>query len=508
MLRPSSIILPANSSRTVALLVSTSKTTPPSIYTITVTATNQTLSQSVQVNVQVLPPPDIPPTAIFTFKPSSPVVGQDVVFNGTGSFDPDGFVRLWTWNFGDGSGLYISTTPFMDHTFFNPGNYSVLLTVQDNAGLTGSKSQTVNVMPRPMHDVSLLGIFVGSSTAVASQRVFITIYLRDDGTNGENVSVTVYANGLAVQTIGGLFIQPCGGNCFYFLDVVWDTTSVAPGQYTISATIFLPKGETDPTPQDNSFTDGTVTILPAPVIVTVPASGAVGAKIVVEGSGFPQPNNLFGPPYDIIAITFDDMNLGFVVTTNGAFNFTLDVPLAQPGPHSIKALDEIFGAHTTVSFQVLPNPASVVVTVNTGAVYFPGDVATIYVLTILNGGPASSNSLQLQLMLVYPNGNLTSLKTVFVSPGLYRATFAIPKAGSLGTYSLVATAQTPGPTSGTALGGFEVQPSWLSSHSSTIAGGTAVAGVFGFADFAWHKGYFRRKNDDEPQPEAQRGAEN
>jgi PKD repeat protein len=430
------------------------------------------------------------------------------VFNGTSSFDPDGFVRFWIWNFGDGSGMYFTTTPIFDHTFFNPGNYSVLLMVQDNAGLTGSKSETVNVIPRPMHDVSLVGIFVGSTTAVASQRVFITAYVKDDGTNAENVSLTVYANGRPITTLSGLFIQPCQGNCFYFVEIIWDTTTVAPGPYTISATIFLPQGETDPTPQDNTFTDGTITVLPAPVIVTLPTSGAVGAKIVVEGSGFPQPNNLFGPPYDIIEITFDDMNLGFVVTTNGAFNFTLDVPLAQPGPHSIKALDEIFGAHTTVNFQVLPNQASIVVTVNTGAVYFPGDVATIYVLTSLNGSPAPSNGLQLQLMLVYPNGTLSSIRTVLVSPGLYRATFAIPKTGSLGTYSLVATAQTPGSTSGTALGGFEVQPSWLSSHSTTIVGGTAVAGVFGFAALAWHKGYFRRKNDDEPQPEVQRGAEN
>lgn len=510
ILRPSSVLLLANVSRSATLLISTSKTTPPAIYTITVIATNQTLSHAVQVNLQVLPPPDIPPTAIFTFTPSNPIVGQDVVFNGTSSFDPDGFVRLWTWNFGDGSGLYISTTPLIDHTFFTPGNYSVLLTVQDNVGLTGSKSATVKVIPRPMHDVSILGVFLGSQTAVASQRVVITVYLRDDGTSAENVSVTVYANGHAIQTLSGLYIQNCGNNCFNFLEIVWDTTNVAPGQYTISATIFLPQGETDPTPQDNTLTDGTITVLPSPVIVAVPASGTVGAKIVVEGSGFPLPNsNGFGPPFDVIEVTFDDMNLGFVVTSSGTFNFTLDVPLAQPGPHQLKALDEIFGAHTTGNFQVLPNQASIVVTVNTGAVYFPGDMAAIYVLTSVNGAPTSSNGLQLQLMLVYPNGTLTSLKAASVSPGLYKATFAIPKTGPLGTYSLVATAQAPDATGGVGLGGFEVQRSWLSSHASSVAGGTAIAGVFGFAAFAWHKGYFRKKNDNEPrQPEERAGMKN
>src|SRR4029077_11513154 len=159
------------------------------------------------------------------------------------------------------------------------------------------------------------------------------------------------------------------------------------------------------------------------------------------------------------------------------------------------ALDLDFGAHTTVSFQVLPNQGSGTVTATIGGVSFSRDLDTIYVLTSVNGAPAGSNGLQLQLRLVLPNGTLTGLKTVLIQPGLYKATFAIPQTGSLGTYSLLATAQAPGATGGTALGGFEVQSSWLSGHSSQIAGGTAVAGVFGFAAIAWRKGYFRRKNE-------------
>ena len=510
-LLPSKLLLRSGGSATSLLLMITARSTTPLLvgYQITVTGTNGTDSHSVVITLPVLPPLDIPPVANFTFTPRSPIVGQQVSFNGTLSFDPDGFVALWIWNFGDGFTV-VSSSPFANHSYFNSGNYTVTLTVQDNAGLASSKSETIFVQPQPQHDVSVIGLFVSSTTAVSSQRVFIEVELRDDGTNPENVSVTVYANGQAIQTLSGLFIQNCGSNCFYYVEIAWDTTNVAPGQYTISATISLPQGETDPTPQDNSITDGTVTILPAPVIVAVPASGTVGAKIIIEGTGFPNPSStIFGPQYDLVEVSFDDMNLGFVVTTTGTFNFTLDVPIAQAGPHLIKAFDEVSGAHTTTSFLVLPVQGTLAVTVTTGALYFPGDTATIYVLTSLNGAPPAGTGLQLQLILVSPNGTLTSLKTVSISPGLYKATFAIPKTGSLGTYSLVASAQTPGATSGTALAGFEVNPSWLSSHSSTVAGGTAVAGVFGFAAIAWRKGYFRKRNENEPtRPEDLRGAEN
>ncbi len=501
-IQPSSVILTSGSSKTVTLLVSTSKTTPPALYTITVVATNQTLSRIAQVDIQVLPPPDIPPVAIFAFSPINPIIGQTVEFNGTSSFDPDGFVRFWIWNFGDGSGQFFTTTPMIGHIFFNSGNYSVTLTVQDNAGLTGSKSETVNVIPRPAHDVSIVAIFPFTTVAVSSQRVPIEVAVTNNGADGENVSITVYANSHPIATINGLFLQSCsfqGGNCniVYIVQVNWDTTGTVPGTYTISATIFLPAGETDPTPQDNSLTDGTITILPPPVIVAVPSSGTIGTKVTIEGSGFPvSSQGPFGPQFDIIQVTFDDMNLGFATTTNGTFTFVLDIPQAQPGPHLIKAFD-ITGAHTNTSFQVLPPPGNVNVTVDTGTIYFPGDNVTVYVLTTLNGTRTAANGVK--LTLVFPNGTITSLKTKSFLPGVYTASFKIPSNEPTGTYSIVATAQIANGPNISALSGFEVKTSWLSSHTSTIVGSTAVAGVLGLAGVAWSKGYFRRKNGDDQQ---------
>src|SRR5204863_203814 len=114
--------------------------------------------------------------------------------------------------------------------------------------------------------------------------------------------------------------------------VPWDTTGFATGNYTISATVFLAR---DPTPADNSLTDGTVTLLPPPVVTLTPSSGPDGTKVLVKGSGFPRPAErvVIGQ----VDVMFDDMFIGFQLTSNGSFNFTLNVPLSQPGTHFIRS---------------------------------------------------------------------------------------------------------------------------------------------------------------------------
>ncbi len=91
----------------------------------------------------------------------------------------------------------------------------------------------------------------------------------------------------------------------------------------------------DPTPADNSLTDGTVTLLPPPVVTLTPSSGPDGTKVLVKGSGFPRPAErvVIGQ----VDVMFDDMFIGFQLTSNGSFNFTLNVPLSQPGTHFIRS---------------------------------------------------------------------------------------------------------------------------------------------------------------------------
>lgn len=82
-------------------------------------------------------PVNSPPTASFTYSCTELVCD----FVGTGS-DSDGSVTGFSWDFGDGVAATEATT---SHTYTNPGTYTVLLTVTDNGGATGSTSQAVTV---------------------------------------------------------------------------------------------------------------------------------------------------------------------------------------------------------------------------------------------------------------------------------------------------------------------------------------------------------------------------
>ena len=62
---------------------------------------------------------------------------------GNGSYDPDGNIQSYKWNFGDGSNNSFNSDPA--HTYYAPGNYTATLTVVDNDGLTDSDAVNITV---------------------------------------------------------------------------------------------------------------------------------------------------------------------------------------------------------------------------------------------------------------------------------------------------------------------------------------------------------------------------
>ena len=84
----------------------------------------------------------IPPTADAGIDMLA-TVGMEVAFDGTQSSDNDG-IKSYLWDFGDGS---VSNIAQPRHVYNEPGTYTVMLTVSDNAGNTASDSITVTVYP-------------------------------------------------------------------------------------------------------------------------------------------------------------------------------------------------------------------------------------------------------------------------------------------------------------------------------------------------------------------------
>ncbi|MCA0295768.1 MAG: PKD domain-containing protein [Actinobacteria bacterium] len=87
------------------------------------------------------PAPNQNPVAAYTYTPTD----LNVVFNGTGSNDPDGTITSFAWDFGDGSPS-VTDTLQPTHLFPATGTYAVKLTVNDDRGGTNSITKQVSVL--------------------------------------------------------------------------------------------------------------------------------------------------------------------------------------------------------------------------------------------------------------------------------------------------------------------------------------------------------------------------
>lgn len=112
------------------------------------------------------------PIANFTYE----IDGYVAHFNATSSYDEDGFIINYTWNFGDGK---VGYGVVVDHSYIDEGFYNVSLTVLDNSGLNNSTWQIICIDVSPPYTV------------------FKTIPSIPNGENGwfvSNVNVTLIAH--------------------------------------------------------------------------------------------------------------------------------------------------------------------------------------------------------------------------------------------------------------------------------------------------------------------------
>ena len=92
---------------------------------------------------------DVPPNSDPVANAGGPYAGarqQALTFNGTGSSDPDGDSLTYTWDFGDGSAAGTGPTP--THAYATLGMFTVILTVDDGNGGSGTAATTVSITNR------------------------------------------------------------------------------------------------------------------------------------------------------------------------------------------------------------------------------------------------------------------------------------------------------------------------------------------------------------------------
>ena len=112
------------------------------------------------------------PTSSFTFSPTYPEPFEPIFFDASSSFDADGWITRYTWNFGDGH-TSITTSPRITYSYPIDGRYTVELTVTDNNGATATSSAIVQVSTVVFFRVCNYG------SLTPMPRVEVTVYYND-----------------------------------------------------------------------------------------------------------------------------------------------------------------------------------------------------------------------------------------------------------------------------------------------------------------------------------------
>jgi hypothetical protein len=103
-----------------------------------------------------------PPVASFTYTPSIPAPDGIIAFDASASYDPDGWIVTYRWDFGDGN-VSTAATPIIIHSYPLDGTYTVELAITDNSGATGVSVAVIEISTEVYFRVCFYGILTPMS---------------------------------------------------------------------------------------------------------------------------------------------------------------------------------------------------------------------------------------------------------------------------------------------------------------------------------------------------------
>jgi parallel beta-helix repeat protein len=164
-------------------------------------------------------------------------LNQTVAFNGSQSIDPDGTIIFYRWNFGDGSSQILDISP--EHTYADPGVYTVTLTVVDDDGRSSMANTTATIQGVIFINTPPVATYIAPSTANVGQEVAFDASLSND-TDGSIVGYRWDFNGDGtydsdwVSTPFITWVFSTAGSSVVTLEVKDNNDAISPYSSTIS----------------------------------------------------------------------------------------------------------------------------------------------------------------------------------------------------------------------------------------------------------------------------------
>jgi hypothetical protein len=157
---------------------------------------------------------DVPPIARFAYSCSALTCS----FDGTGSSDPDGAVRTYSWDFGDGANGSGSKPT---HIYASAAAYTVTLTVIDDGGASATTAQTFTLIALSAHGYKVRGLEKVDLSWTGPSATSFDVYR-----NGRNVATVLasdFTDNLNTKGTGSYAYRVCAPATF----VCSNTTTVS-----------------------------------------------------------------------------------------------------------------------------------------------------------------------------------------------------------------------------------------------------------------------------------------
>ncbi|HEX8637060.1 MAG TPA: PKD domain-containing protein [Pyrinomonadaceae bacterium] len=172
-------------------------------FTATLTVTdNAGLTNSKSVQITATQAANQLPVAIAGASTTSGYASLAVNFSSANSYDPDGYINGYSWNFGNGA---TSTQANPSYVYNTPGVYTAILTVTDNRGASSASSVVVNVLQQqaPSNVIYIGNLSMSLVQSNRAAQAVVTVY-DNNGARRAGVTVTGNWSGLLKGSASGV----------------------------------------------------------------------------------------------------------------------------------------------------------------------------------------------------------------------------------------------------------------------------------------------------------------
>jgi len=253
-----------------------------------------------------------PPVAQFTFAPAAPRVGDWVYFDASASYDPDGTIANYQWDF-QNDGVFDATGKIAFFRYTAPGTYTVRLVVTDDKGATASTTKSVVVSPLVVNQPPVAQFTFTPESPRAGD------WIQFDASASYDPDGTITNYQWDFQNDGTF---DATGKIAFF-------RYTAPGTYTVRLVVTDDKGATASATKSMVVSPLVVNQPPVAQFTFSPATPQVGQTVMFNGTASYDPDgSIVAYQWDLNGDGAPDQNgpvVAWIYTAPGAYTVTLTV---------------------------------------------------------------------------------------------------------------------------------------------------------------------------------------